>query len=433
MTRSKRGIVLVAFLAMLSSVAFANGLNLNGLGARAVAMGGAFVGLADDYTAIYWNPAGLAKIKKTAFGATGSLIIPNQGYTFTHPLLGVTLVDAKVESKIYPAGLAGLYFPVTEKLTMGIGVYTPSGLGAKWNGADYTNVTNGTSYELLSFIGVVTISPVVAYQISDQISVGATLNLNYGMFSISRWAGMGRIPIPPTFPSFDMGQYEEDSTGWGVGATFGLLVDPSEYFSFGLTFRTASTVKMSGDASIDGFSTLQLNTKTEFEREVTSPMWLAGGVAIKPSDKFTFTADAQFTNWGKMEKLETEFKDVGWQAVMAATDGGTMHLEWTDKVQLRFGAEYKPSAFALRAGYYYDPAPSPDKYFTVLMPSFDFNVITFGFGYNKNGMIVDFAAEYLMGKDREIEAYPDPLDPENNPGLHTMSVWSFEFGLGFGW
>jgi hypothetical protein len=34
-----------------------------GFGARAAAMGGAFVGLADDASAIYWNPAGLASIK----------------------------------------------------------------------------------------------------------------------------------------------------------------------------------------------------------------------------------------------------------------------------------------------------------------------------------------------------------------------------------
>lgn len=33
-----------------------------GLGARAFAMGGAFIGLADDWTAIYWNPAGLARL-----------------------------------------------------------------------------------------------------------------------------------------------------------------------------------------------------------------------------------------------------------------------------------------------------------------------------------------------------------------------------------
>ena len=36
-----------------------------GFGARAVAMGGAFVGLADDASAIYWNPAGLASRKTT--------------------------------------------------------------------------------------------------------------------------------------------------------------------------------------------------------------------------------------------------------------------------------------------------------------------------------------------------------------------------------
>ena len=35
-----------------------------GAGARADGMGGAFVGMADDSTAIYWNPAGLNKIDK---------------------------------------------------------------------------------------------------------------------------------------------------------------------------------------------------------------------------------------------------------------------------------------------------------------------------------------------------------------------------------
>src|SRR5512144_2945433 len=33
-----------------------------GVGARAVAMGNAFVGTADDITALYWNPAGLARM-----------------------------------------------------------------------------------------------------------------------------------------------------------------------------------------------------------------------------------------------------------------------------------------------------------------------------------------------------------------------------------
>ncbi len=33
-----------------------------GIGARAIAMGGAFVALADDPSAVFWNPAGLAQI-----------------------------------------------------------------------------------------------------------------------------------------------------------------------------------------------------------------------------------------------------------------------------------------------------------------------------------------------------------------------------------
>lgn len=36
-----------------------------GVGARAQAMGGAFVSVADDASAIYWNPAGVARINKT--------------------------------------------------------------------------------------------------------------------------------------------------------------------------------------------------------------------------------------------------------------------------------------------------------------------------------------------------------------------------------
>ncbi|MBT5448728.1 MAG: hypothetical protein HOK90_06005, partial [Gemmatimonadetes bacterium] len=36
--------------------------NFAGVGVRAMGMGGAFAGVADDFTAIYWNPAGLAQM-----------------------------------------------------------------------------------------------------------------------------------------------------------------------------------------------------------------------------------------------------------------------------------------------------------------------------------------------------------------------------------
>ncbi len=57
------------------SILYGGGYESPGLGAKALSMGGAFIGLADDWTAIYWNPAGLAQLKNKGIGI--SLTQPN--------------------------------------------------------------------------------------------------------------------------------------------------------------------------------------------------------------------------------------------------------------------------------------------------------------------------------------------------------------------
>ena len=39
--------------------------NEEGFGTRALAMGSAYTALANDYSGIYWNPAGLASLEKS--------------------------------------------------------------------------------------------------------------------------------------------------------------------------------------------------------------------------------------------------------------------------------------------------------------------------------------------------------------------------------
>jgi hypothetical protein len=53
-----------------------------GLGGRAVAMGGAFASLADDATAIYWNPAGLANLSTAELGFTHLAWFQDISYEF---------------------------------------------------------------------------------------------------------------------------------------------------------------------------------------------------------------------------------------------------------------------------------------------------------------------------------------------------------------
>jgi len=411
----------------------ANGLNLNSLGTRALAMGGAFVGLADDFSAIYWNPAGIALFQKKYFGFFGTDLIPSSTYKLDVDVPPViTLVNAKTETKHYLTGLAAYYHPVNEKVVVGLGVYVPSGLGALWDGTDFAalpvqaGLPPNPTINWKSKIGMVTFSPALAIKVNDKLSIGATFNINYAMFDLSMWAGATEAPMPVV----DLGQYEESMTGWGYGATLGVLFRPVEKLSFGATFRSASTIGFKGEATISGMTDLgeamipptPLNDTSDLEREVTWPMWLAAGVAFRPIEGLTLTGDVQWTQWSTIDVMNTVFVDPFWATIM---EEGARPMYWDDALQIRIGAEYKINSYAFRAGYYYDPSPAPDRTMNVLLPNFDFNVITAGIGTHLDGLQLDFGIEYLMGKERYVPPTYVIMDPDwetAQPGIYNMNI-----------
>jgi long-chain fatty acid transport protein len=407
----------------LSSLALANGLNLNSLGSRALSMGGAFVGLADDYSAIFWNPAGMAQFDKRYLGFYGTDVIPSGSYLLQRPTQGglLTVVDAKTQSKHYLSGLLAYYHPINDYLVAGIGLYVPARLGSAWDGDDFTNLSDGTAYEWESKIGLVTISPGVSYKISEMISVGATLNINYGMFSMKRWAGSA--------DEFDFGQYEMNLKGWGFGATAGVLVKASDMLSFGATIRTPSRVKFSGDASISNIDLIGYKETSEAETvspHITFPLWIAGGVAFRPLPGLTLTGDLQWTQWSTLDEVELKFIDQSWSDFMAQSGENKMHLEWEDALQVRFGAEYMlRENLALRGGYYYDPSPATDKTMNFRLPNYTFNAFTLGLGYSLNGLVIDFGFEFLLGNERDVPYAKVQVDPAfvyAQPGTYDMSM-----------
>jgi len=426
-----RRIFTLAFLSVfgLSSLALANGLNLNSLGSRALSMGGAFVGLADDYSTIFWNPAGMAQFNKRYLGFYGTDVIPSGSYLLQVPTQGglLNVVDAKTQTKHYLSGLLAYYHPINDTLVAGIGVYIPSGLGSSWDGDDFTNLSNGVAYEWESKIGLVTIAPGISYKISDMISVGAALNINYGMFSMKRWAGNAEIPQPPY--ELDLGQYEMNLSGWGFGLTAGVLVKASDTLSLGATVRTPNRVKFSGDTSLSNADLLGFNESSDAETvspHITFPLWIAGGVAFRPLSGLTLTGDLQWTQWSTLDEVELKFIDPSWSAFMAQSGENKMHLEWKDVLQIRFGAEYMlQENLALRGGYYYDPSPQPDETMNFLLPTYTFNVFTAGLGYSLNGLVIDLSFEFLSGNGRDIPYAKWAIDPafaNAQPGTYDMSI-----------
>lgn len=422
----KKTLVMSLAVLFLACGLLANGLNLNGLGARPASMGGAFVGLADDFTAVFWNPAGLALLKGRTFGLAGDFLLPSARFTLDPTF------SMETKSKGYGAGLVGYFQPIGDRIVVGLGAYTLSGLGADWASQGFEEALvyplppayftpSLESYRWRSFIGSITLAPSIAVRINDWMSFGATFNLSYGFFQTSQWAETAVLPTkPPTL--VNLGQRDLDVNGWGFGATFGLLIKPIDWMSVGLTWRTQTNMSLSGTTGIENLDRLGLPVSSDTSLDVPNPTWLAGGIAVKPVDRLTVTFDLQWTNWAKFGTIELVFADPEWAE--ALTDEAALVLNWKDSLQVRGGVEYDLGKFALRAGYYYDPAPAPDETMNVLIPSFTYNSLNAGFGYAKDRWKIDFGLEYLVGKDRTIiEGVM--------PGLYEMSIWVPKLSVGY--
>src|SRR4030066_713044 len=79
LTIKRKLFIATLILLFIPQLWWASGMSLN-VGAKASALGGAFRGLADDWSAAWWNPAGLAYLQKSEANSILSIIIPRQKY-----------------------------------------------------------------------------------------------------------------------------------------------------------------------------------------------------------------------------------------------------------------------------------------------------------------------------------------------------------------
>jgi len=397
MKRFFKFVVVLGLMVGMSAGLYANGLNLNSNGSKAVAMGGAFIGLADDFSAVFWNPAGLSQMNETQVSLFVSDVMPKGEYKFD--LAGVSTETTRDN---YLTGGFGIFKPLSDKLVLGLYVYNPSGIGSEWDNTTLANLTGGTKYYWQSYFHIITVSSAVSYKITDSLALGLAINFNIGKLELNK-------------PG--LGQYSEEINGFAVGATMGLLFKPNDMISVGLSGRIPVKAKLTGDATMSGASIYGMPTTDEATRETTLPLWLGAGIAVKPIDGLTITADVQYTNWGKMDSIPVQYTNAGWIAFFEAD--GAIQQDWKDAVMLRFGVEYKITpGFALRAGYYYDPSPGPVETQNILLPEMTYNWFTAGIGYSSSRFNVDLGVEYGIGKDVDV-----PLGlADGMPGVHSMKL-----------
>ena len=429
----KKGLLLLTTILLaffLSSSVYANGLYLNGLGSRAMSMGGAFVGLADDYSAGFWNPAAASQLDWTTLGFYVAYSSLSSSYEY-----GTADISTEF-ARGGPAALGAVFIPVGERLDVGISFYTLSHFKVIWPGAVIGDITGDPeSRDWSTKIWVMTFAPSITYKLNDTFSLGLALNLNYGSYDLFMYKGPVEVELEMGTNIIDVGAYSDSGNGVGFGATLGLFYKPSEMFSLGATLRTPSKITIRGRSSSSNLD--PLDYATDSKTFLKMPLWIAGGVAVRPAQSLTLTADVHYTQWSAVDTIRTEYDSQVWNVVFQLSGTDFIPTYWKDTVQIRFGAAYKISKVALRAGFYTDPSPVPDKTMNFHFPIVDANFLTFGLEYDGrgpslHGVRVDFGLEYGMGKERTIE--PGDIDPVMEyggavPGTYKMDMFGFSFSF----
>ncbi len=214
----KKLLVFSIFLSLMVVFSFSSKVNAAGFALIEQGVSGlenAYAGgaaSAQDATTIFYNPAGLTRLNKPEFIAAGHLIIPNAKFTndgsthVTKPTTPFSLIGNDGGNAGVTVFVPNLYYshPVTEKFFFGLGINSPFGLQT-----EYDNGWVGRYHAIKSSVMTVNINPTIAYKFTDQLSIGAGLDIQYIKAELTNAVDFGTIGalrgIPGLFRSLTMG------------------------------------------------------------------------------------------------------------------------------------------------------------------------------------------------------------------------------------
>jgi len=347
-------------------------------GARATGQGEAFVAQADDASAIYYNPAGLTQVKGTQFTSGMYLSFPNINF---HPVGGGEL-SAQDDMFMLPHAYVASDFGLP-KWRFGLGFNIPYGNSITWG--------SGTPWAFLvdkSTMAIYNIAPTVAYQITDQLSIGAGLNIYYGdLMSRFNYSSLAN-------------HFEFRGDGIAVGATVGLLWKPHWQHSFGATYRSPFSVNFDGTAVVNN-APLPPPTLGPSPANLTMdfPQSLAVGYAFRPTKKLKLEFDVEWTNWDTLSVVTLNSSN----PFVAGDPRATIPFHWTDSLFYEFGIEYTINEqWQVRAGYIFSDNTVPTTTFSPNLPDNDRDVLSAGLTFNTPRYTVNVTYQYSRTHDRAV-------------------------------
>jgi long-chain fatty acid transport protein len=353
-------------LSAFSSFGAAYQLNLQGL--RQMAMGGTGAAWPWDASTIYYNPGGLARLHGIQVYASALAIMPstafaNQSTSGNQSTATTSIGQTFVPFSVYVGG------PIQQdsKFAVGLGIYTPAGMGLKWD-------DNWLGKYIVQDIQLkaVCFQPTISYRVSDLLSVGGGFIYTTGTFDMKQ-----ALPVHgPLGPNYDDGQAKLHGTANGVGFNLGVHLRVREYLQVGVTYR--SQINMSvGTGTADFTVPASLRStfpNTNFDTQLPLPQVATIGIGVRPVEALTIQFDLNYTGWNSYDSLRINFQDntSGLKDVKAPR-------QYRNTLTPRIGANYKISKIvSVMLGGAYDPTPVRNGFVSPDLPDGNRAVITCG-------------------------------------------------------
>ncbi len=425
--------VIVLMLLVSSHLAIAsNGIQVDIPNARSLGMANSMQALADDWSALFTNPAGLTQAEGNwTIGWSNGIVMPEGSYAALAypqnqlPFSGMDLVTNDLKPHIHYIPTLALIYNYSDKFTFGFGISAPFGLGTEWDLIDmpetYGNATDiADEYETYSNLKVINFQPTAAMKVTDKLSMGLGLSLMYATLDldvlkiaynpvIATWPGltesMARSGV--TLPELTSDQYRiliENSlsgNGFGFGANFGLHYQANKKLSFGFTARYFTDLALSGG-----------NRKTLIRYGDEAKTTTLLGVPATPVSPYASDADptgentkqyhldmfsgtnlvsksdadadvplpvklglgiAYRANWRWNLALDVSWTQwENWDVIdidIAQGDNMQLKKEWINTIEYGGGIEFMATRkLAIRTGYYSAESPSPAETMTPTIP-----------------------------------------------------------------
>ena len=331
------------------------GIAISGVGPINRSMGGAAVAAPlDSAGALYWNPATIGELGRSEMQFGAGVLIPRTTLASSVPAgaLGNGLPSAPTSGNtggnngifLLPS-ISLVYAPNESPWTYGLGIYEIGGFGVNYpvdrkNPVLNPQVPFGRGVgPLFTQLQIFQFAPTVALKLTDQLSIGATLNFDYGLlytnpalFSAPALASTALGPAP-VYSSGDQGR-----SRIGGGFQVGVFYNANENWNFGASFNSPQWFDTYRFNSVNPTNGRPANPALG----INFPLMASIGTAYKGIDRMLIASDLRFIDYRDADGFRRggfgqygQLQGLGWQSILALAVG--VQYLWTDSFSTRIG------------------------------------------------------------------------------------------------